>query len=186
MLIVGKNLDALMHQHNIVDDLTRFDNTSIALRLDRSILVPNQHEIKNLKEPVTYGHAIPEGLLTLERIDDDGYTLLPQAAILACTYEFVKMPMGYFGFIQTKGSLARLLVSITCTDGQVESGYQGRVTLEIVNHAPYSVCLPPLASIAQLFIFKTSTRLAGPYDGRYQHADGPTFQLPLDGKKTDL
>src|SRR6185437_6671937 len=131
MLIVGKNLSTLIRQHRIVDKDECFDNTSISLRLDRDILVAER-----CKDPITYGHSVPSDLWTDERIDDDGYVLAPQAAILACSYERVCMPMGYFGFVQTKGSLARLLVSITCTDGQVECGYKGKVTFEIVNHAP--------------------------------------------------
>lgn len=88
------------------------------------------------------------------------------------------MPAGYFGLLQTKGSLARLFVSLTCTDGQVEPGYKGKITFEVCNHSLFNINIKPKQKVGQLFIFKTSTKDVKLYNGKYQDAQGPTFQKP--------
>jgi deoxycytidine triphosphate deaminase len=85
------------------------------------------------------------------------------------------MPPGYFGLIQTKGSLARLFIAVTCNDGQIDAGYEGRVTFEIVNLGHLRVRAPRLAPVAELYVFRTSTNNVSLYNGRYQGADKPTI-----------
>jgi deoxycytidine triphosphate deaminase len=85
------------------------------------------------------------------------------------------MPNGFFGLIQTKGTLARLFVSATCNDGQVEPGYKGKLTLELMNFSNYQVDLPIGCEVAQLFIFQCSGETVNPYAGKYQAATGPTL-----------
>ena len=174
MLIVGDSLAALVSQYGIVDHEHAFDVNSLALRLSREyieIVVPTGSE-------VTYGHRIPDEWVETKRIADDGLVLAPRSAVLACSRETISMPDGYIGLLQTKGSLARLFVQVHCCDGQVDSGFRGRITFEICNLAPFTVRLLHGQNIAQLFVFKTSTRHAAPYHGRYQGAEGPTIQLP--------
>ena len=119
----------------------------------------------------SYGHTIPQDWKKSEVIDQNGLLLSPGACVLACSRQRIRIPLGYFGLIQTEGSLARLFVGVQISDGQVEGGYQGKVTFELVNLANYSVILPVDSPISQLFIFKTSTRDYKPYAGRYNKAD---------------
>lgn len=78
------------------------------------------------------------------------------------------------GFVQTKGSLARLFVTVQCCDAQIDPGFKGNITFEIVNLGPLRVKLRVDQEIAQLFIVKTTTKYVTLYQGRYQDADGPT------------
>lgn len=101
--------------------------------------------------------------------------LEPGDRVLACSDDVYAMPTDYFGLVQTKGSLARLFVAATCNDGQIEPGYKGRITLELMNHAHHGITIPHGANVAQLFIHRCSMNARTPYNGRYQDADGPTI-----------
>ncbi|SRR5579884_3111402 len=177
MLIVGDNLKYLVEQHQIVTDARCFDNNSLTLTLDRKIISIQPDDINN---EIVYGHKIPPTWIIEDFIKDEGIVLPPQSAILGCSHEHIKMPIGYFGFVQTKGSLARLFMLINCCDGQIDAGYAGKVTFEICNLSTLSVRIHSHQPVAQLFIFKTSSRLVKPYNGRYQGAIGPTIQQPED------
>ncbi len=174
MLIVGENLKALIEQHNILSDKKSFDETSLSLSLDREVIFYEPGEANE----ITYGHAIPDEWVKRIRIPDEGYVLRPHSCILGCSREKITMPMGYFGLLQTKGTLARLFVSVTSCDGQVEAGFSGRITFEIANMSNLNIRFLPNQKIGQLFIFKTSTRAVRPYNGRYQGAQGPTIPIP--------
>lgn len=126
------------------------------------------------KERIVYGRPYDrDAVFDPQETVGDGVRLAPGDRVLACSEQDYTMPTGYFGLVQTKGSLARLFVSATCNDGQIEPGYTGRITLELANTGACEVILPVGANVAQLFLFRCSMD-AAPYAGRYQGATGPT------------
>jgi dCTP deaminase len=171
MIVVGDNLKALVQQHGIVDSAGAFDEASLTLTLAADIIqiAPDSQDRVH-----PYGDELPSTWMKRVRMSQDGYILSSRGCILACSNETIRMPLGYIGLMQTKGSLGRLFVTIHCCDGQVDPGYSGRVTFEICNLAPFAVKLLPGQSVAQLFILQTSTKIVKPYSGRYQNANGPT------------
>ncbi|HEX4808659.1 MAG TPA: hypothetical protein VH325_07010 [Bryobacteraceae bacterium] len=175
-MIIGDNLRALIEQHGIVETRDAcFDETSISLRLDAQITRIDPPEGVVL----TYGEPIPSEYVRESHITTgQGVVLGPRDALLACSLEHIHIPLGYFGLLQTKGSLARLFVALNCCDGQVEPGFKGKITFEICNQSKFSVRLFPRQTVGDLFIFKVSTRQVKPYSGRYQSASKPTIQLP--------
>jgi len=174
MIVVAENLRLLIQQHNIVDDPAAFDGNSITLHLAKHI---KEIGPPSPSETVTYGNAVPDGWIKEITIGEDGYEVPPRGAVLGCSTEKVNMPPGYLGLMQTKGSLARLFVMVHCCDGQVDPGYSGRLTFEICNLAHHTVRFHTGDEVAQLFVFKTSTKLVEPYSGRYQGAKTPTHFL---------
>lgn len=176
MIIVGDNLKGLINQHNIVEDINScFDNTSISLRLDNNVIRINPPA----ESVFTYEDEIPNEWVEEEYIQNNEYLVLsPQSSVLACSFETVNIPIGYFGFLQTKGSLARLFVSIHCCDPQIEPGFNGKITFEIINNSNLKIKIKPRQNIGDLFIFKTSTKQVKGYDGRYNNSDKPTIQKP--------
>lgn len=167
MIITGKNLKSLIKQYNIINEQA-YDQFSVSLSLDNQIL-----RFKSDVPYITYGQEIPDEYI--EQINlQDGYILKPKQAILACSSEYINMPKGYMGLLQTKGSLARLFITIHCCDGQIESGYNGKVTFEICNMGTIPVKLNAGQKIAQMFIFKTSCD-DEKYVGKYNNADKPTI-----------
>lgn len=168
MIIVSENLKALVEQKGIAPSAA-VDEFSITLSLNKKVIrfdIPEDNVL-------TYGSTIPDKYKDVIDIDDN-YVLKPGQVILACSEEFVKMPRGYMGFLQTKGSLARLFVSVHCSDGQIEPGFEGRITYEICNMGNIAVRLHPGVPVAQLFIFQVSSK-TGSYNGRYNNSMIPTI-----------
>jgi dCTP deaminase len=109
------------------------------------------------------------------KIDSDGFVSFPPGCgLLASTLEIVEMPLDLMGFIQTKGTIARGLVTAHLCDGQIDPGFHGNITLELVNLSSFRYRLKTGTPIAQLFLHKLSTPLSSGYNGRYQMASGPT------------
>jgi len=176
VIIIGDNLKELIVQHKITTGNTGYDVNSITLTLDEQIITirpdPGAEVCYESKE-------IPEKWLKRTQVGRDGFRLEARNAVLGCSCEVVQMPCGYCGFVQTKGSLARLFVSVVCCDSQIEPGYSGKITFELCNLGNFPVRLCPNQAVAQLFIVRTSTRNCKLYNGRYQNAKGPTVSLPF-------
>lgn len=171
MIVVGEGLLALLHQHSITNFPGSFDETSLTLRLGPSVklITPQPHN-----KSLVYGEDVPANWISEVSIPAEGFLLEPHTCLLACSEEVVSMPSGYLGMLQTKGSLARMFCTVHCCDSQVEPGYKGRITFEIVNLGPVHLRLRAGQEVAQLFVFRTSSRKVKPYNGRYQGAEGPT------------
>lgn len=171
MLIVGNDLKELIIKNNICNE-KNYDITSISMDLGDEIvkLIPN----KKITELV-YGEDIPEECIMREKISEEGIIIKPKSSIIACSQLQINMPLGYFGLLQTKGSLARMMISIHFCDGQIDSGFKGKVTYEIFNGSDFSVRLFKNQLVGNLYIFKTSTNKVKPYNGRYKNADSPTI-----------
>lgn len=172
MLIVGDNLKYLIEQMGIVENNDRYDMTSISLSLGSTIikLIPTSKI-----DTLVYGHTIPEECIKKESILDDGLIIPPHSSLLACSNEIIKMPLGYFGLLQTKGSLARMLISLHFSDGQVDPGFKGAVTFEIMNASDFNIKIRKRELVGNLYIFKASTNNTQPYNGRYANSENPTF-----------
>jgi len=173
MIIVSDNLAGIAKSLEICSQ-NLVEEFSLQIKLDRQIrrLQTPLNELPPIQYESPINHAAyycdPESVA-------ESVVLGPRECVLACSQDTYKMPLGYFGLIQTKGSLARMFVSATANDGQVEPGYSGKVTLELINHSPFAVALRPGAAVAQLFILRCSSEVLKPYSGRYQGATGPTL-----------
>jgi dCTP deaminase len=110
-------------------------------------------------------------------LTQDGYKLEPGAFVVSSTYEEVYIPPGYWGSIETKGNIARAGLSAHNSDGHIDPGYRGVLTLEIKNQNDVSVTIYPHVPFVQLFLFevKGDTPL---YSGKYQNSKGPTIFIP--------
>jgi dCTP deaminase len=59
-------------------------------------------------------------------------------------------------------------------DGQIDPGYNGKITFEIVNLSDIYYYLEPGMPFASLFLHKLSSPVKQPYSGRYQGSFSPT------------
>lgn len=174
MLIVGENLEGLIRQKEICN-VNCFDGSCISLSLGTEVLwLQPTDKIKEIR----YGQIIPEECIKREELEDNiGLILPPHKAVIASSNEVINMPIGYFGLFQTKSSLARLLVSIHFSDGQIESGFKGKINFEIMNASDLSIRIEKKQIVGNLYIFKASTNNCSAYSGRYQNSCGPqTFE----------
>ena len=172
MLVVGRNLRDLVTTMELSPP-ERFDENSIQLTLDDVVLVP-----RKLDRPIAYEVDHVDDFFEESKIGVEGLLLKSGQCALACSQEVVRMPLGYFGFIQTKGSLARLFCSLHMCDPQIEPGYEGKITFELANHSPFDIVLRNAARVGQLFVFRCSTSNSTPYSGRYNGAAKPTIYRP--------
>ncbi|MGZ8284219.1 MAG: dCTP deaminase [Allosphingosinicella sp.] len=173
MLVVSNNLLGIVNEHGICSP-SLVEEFSLGVRLHG--LTRRTRNAHRALQPVVFGHPYNaedyfEPLTAVER----DLELAPGQSVLGCSSDRYEMPAGYFGLMQTRGSLARLFVSVTCNDGQIEPGYEGRITLEITNHGCFPVVIPVGARVGQIFVFRCTTEVNKPYGGRYQGASEPTL-----------
>jgi deoxycytidine triphosphate deaminase len=155
--------------------LDLFDETSLSLKLDSVIFRTK----KNQNNTIRYGlHSVSEYFIE-ETLETGELLLKPGECVLACSNQSISMPLGYMGFVQTKGTLARMFVSAHCTDSQVEPGFSGKITLELMNFSPFEIIIPVGSAVAQLFITRCSTDNCNPYTGKYNQSEKPTIPLPF-------
>ncbi|MDD2537296.1 MAG: dCTP deaminase [Candidatus Absconditabacteria bacterium] len=109
------------------------------------------------------------------QMSDSGFTLAPGEFILGSTLETVEIPNGYQGFIETKGNIARAGIQSHNTDGHIDPGFKGKITLEIKNNSHHSIIIYPGMLFVQIYIFECSSLSENPYRGKYQNQKGATI-----------
>lgn len=174
MMLIGDELKKFIVKNNVVP-IKKFDQTCIALSLGSKIIRLTPNEKHTFLE---YGKEIPIDCIKVEDILSDGLTLMPHSAILAMSGEELYMPLGYFGLLQTKGSLARLMVSLHFFDGQVDPGFKGHITFEIYNASDFFIHIDCHKDIGNLYIFQ-AIGTSKPYNGKHANSNVPTIQAPF-------
>lgn len=178
MIIIGDNLKGLIEQFNICS-ISLYDVFSINIELDDIYYTQNKTD-----KVIIYEGSDGSEFYEEKKMIDGKLELKQNSGILACSIDNFSIPLGYIGFIQTKGSLARWFVTAHHCDGQVEPGFNGKITLEIYNHSENKVELKYKAKVAQLFIYKCSTNnVEYSYKGKYNGYAKPT--LPSIKKTTE-
>lgn len=107
-------------------------------------------------------------------IPESGYELKPGEFLLGSTLEKVKIPNGYFGFIETKGNIGRAGIQAHNADGHIDPGFHGNITLEIKNNSNHSIRIYPNMAFVQIYFLKGSSKSINPYNGKYQNQKGAT------------
>ena len=173
-MITSLNLEQLAAQYDICNKIL-VDDYSIRLQLGTSYYEPLANQ-----DPVVYGsHPEPSSLFSEKKQIRQHLTLHAGKSVITATKHQYKIPLDYFGLVQTKGTLARLFVSTTCNDGQIEPGFDGFITLELINHSPWTIHIPIASDIAQMYLFKCASPAQKPYSGRYATIakQGPTIAV---------
>lgn len=98
-------------------------------------------------------------------------TLDPGQCLLAETVESVYVPDDLAAQATGRSTLGRQFVLIHVTAGWLDPGWNGSVTLELVNLSPVPVEIPIGKRVCQLVFHQCKTPSSG-YDGQYQNADG--------------
>jgi len=110
-------------------------------------------------------------------ISEQGYKLKPGEFLIGSTIEKVTIPNGYFGFIQTKGNIARSGIQAHNADGHIDPGFSGNITLEIKNNSSHSIIIYPNIAFVQIYFFKATSKSIKPYNGKYQNQKGGTIYI---------
>jgi dCTP deaminase len=87
----------------------------------------------------------------------------PGQFVLAHTLEYIKLPPSVAAQIEGRSSFARLGLQVHMTANLVEAGFEGCLTLEILNSGPSTITLYPGMRIAQIRLFRFVTTPKYPY-----------------------
>lgn len=117
----------------------------------------------------------------------EGYELLPGACLLASTSEVIRCPDDIAARVEGKSSLGRLFLAVHVTAGWIDPGWNGRITLEVVNHGPWKINLWPGMGIAQVNFTRLMNPCVTPYGAmrlgsHYQGQSGPAAAF---GRRND-
>ena len=166
-------------------DVRRLQPVSYDLTLSKAVRVPRD-DVTLIRtrqwddyNPRTeyYGHGVPSWHphTTGREIGPRGWVLRPRDFILASTRECVKLSPGMAAVVEGKSSLGRLGMAVHVTAGFIDPGFEGDITLEIANLAPWGIELFEGMPIAQI-VFERVTPPHRDYSktGHYQGQRGPT------------
>lgn len=94
-------------------------------------------------------------------------TLVPGTSCLASTMEEFFMPDDLVAFVHDKSTWARRGLSLFNT--VIEPGWQGFLTLELVNHSDQKLFVAAGDPIAQIIFMRLEEPTEKPYTGKYQN-----------------
>ncbi len=100
-----------------------------------------------------------ENRITAEK----GYTLLPGECMLGSTVERISLQRWVVGRVEGKSSWGRRFLMVHSTAGFIDPGFQGRITLELVNLSKVSMTLPVGSAICQISFQHMESAARRPY-----------------------
>lgn len=124
----------------------------------------------DIKKPIKY-HDIK---------DVEVYRLKAGDSVLATTIERVKIPNGLVGRVEGRSSNGRLFMDIVATAGYIDTGFDGKITLELTNkNLHYDILLYHGMRICQIAFEETTNKTKKPYgckgsNNKYQNQDDVT------------
>jgi dCTP deaminase len=94
------------------------------------------------------------------------FYLRPGEFALGVTEEWIAVPEDLVARLDGKSSLGRLGLLIHATAGLVDPGWEGRLTLELANLAPFPITLFVGMKIGQISFIQMTTPVDVPYGRR--------------------
>lgn len=140
----------------------------IDLRLSNKLL---RYKVETLDLSANNVDSVVEEII----IAEDGYILKPGEFLLGSTVEKVEIPNGYYGFVETKGNIARAGIQAHNADGHIDPGFVGNITLEIKNNSNHSIIIYHNIKFVQIRFLKSTSESINPYQGKYQNQEGATI-----------
>ncbi len=156
-------------------DPTAVQPSSVDLHVDRYF-----RTFHNARYPYIDVKKPMDGLTELVDVkEDEPFILHPGEFVLGSTSEYVRLPNDLVARLEGKSSLGRLGLLIHSTAGFVDSGFEGRLTLELSNVANLPITIYPGMKIGQISFLKLSSEAENPYGSKkvgskYQGQRGPT------------
>lgn len=136
-----------------------YDTHSVDLRLGDEISIPNEGTYSfDLMQPGELKEFIGKNAEKKKIDADAGYPLQRNKFVLGTTLEYIRLPIPrrrktcLAARIEGKSSRARCGLLIHFTAPTVHPGFEGNLTLEIINLGPVPFVLRPGMPIAQLIV----------------------------------
>ena len=139
---------------------------SVDLRIGKSIYRANNvgnHEVLDSQQDANM--FFREKLLNV----DECFTVRPDEFVLLTTREWIRLPNDLCARVRGKSSVGRRGLQIQLA-GFVDPGFEGVLTLQLVNHSPFTQRLYEGQKICQMIIEETKTPCLEDYGitGQYQ------------------
>jgi dCTP deaminase len=149
--------------------------SSIDLRLGDKIRVFRNNHISH----IDLRHDTAALTEVVELRPGQPFFLRPLEFALGVTVEHIKVPDDLVARLDGKSSLGRVGLLIHATAGLVDPGWQGRLTLELMNLAPFPITLFAGMKIGQISFIQMTSPVDNPYGGgtlasKYQGDTDPT------------
>jgi dCTP deaminase len=140
--------------------LPPFNTSSVDLRLASRIVVPNKNDTLILRPSKgSLARILTSNAEQHDITPDRPFLLKPNCFILGQTRERVSFPIQdsdegicYSARVEGKSSLARCGILIHFTAPTIHAGFEGTITLEIINLGPYDILLEADTYICQLIV----------------------------------
>jgi dCTP deaminase len=97
---------------------------------------------------------------------NDYYEILPHEFILGTTHEYVGLISGLAGLLNGKSTLARMGLIVHVVAGFIDTGFRGRITLELYNVNSRPIRIYPGKPIAQLILCRVEGAISRSYGTR--------------------
>ncbi len=116
-----------------------------------------------------YARPVPKQL-------DGSIRLEPKNFILAITLERVELPLAsaLAARVEGRSSLARWGLQVHLTAPTIHAGWNGRITLELVNHGPFVFRLAPNDRLCQLVFERLGSPATEPPSTGFMEQQSPT------------
>jgi dCTP deaminase len=147
----------------LLDPRTQIEGTRIDLRLGHNfeIFLPGQKSLIDAMSPF-----LPEDPPDSYQVEVDllaGKPIQPGQFILGHTLEYIKLPRNVAAQIEGRSSFARVGIQVHMTANLIEAGFEGCLTLEILNNGPSAFMLYPGMRIAQIRLFRVEEKIITSY-----------------------
>lgn len=163
---------AMLSDYDILDSIDRGENGFIPFNSDQ--LGPASYDVlldwdirvvKGSMEPLDLANVKPDYSEPFDLRDfPGGFELYPGQCMLASTIERIKVGEQYSAQLAGRSSMARLFQQVHVTAGFCDPGFEGNITLEVVNLMPRPVLYHYRMKVAQV----TFTRLHNFADRPYK------------------
>lgn len=157
----GQNGWGVNEQPLEIDPLTnpelQIQPASVDLTLGNTFIIPNLSINQTNGQPTIHTDRkveVPEGGV---------FEIYPGDFVLAVTRERVKLPNYLSARAEGRSSIGRLGLLIHLTAGFIDPGFNGCITLELVNLSKTTIALTPGMRICQLALFELSSPCERPY-----------------------
>jgi len=114
----------------------------------------------------------------IEKTDEEPFIIHPGEFVLGSIRERIKVPESLMARLDGKSSLGRLGIVVHSTAGNVDPGWDGKLTLEISNISRMPVALWPGTKVAQILFMELKTPSSTPY----RKLPGKEWNQPLGSK----
>ena len=151
----------------------QFGPSSVDLRLHPQLIIPPSRDKASgvVIDPTASQLRVMDFWASLGETrtisSGESYPLASGQFLIAKTLEYLEIPNHLSARIEGKSSLARWGLTVHMTAPTVQSGFEGRLILEMFNFGPIDLVLKPGMLIAQLILEHLGLPSGQGYRGRY-------------------